>query len=451
QLEDQPIRTSFSASDSYNYEGLNRRADGMLTSMNIQNRAGRQGVAIGADRERLEGTASNNDFGLAAADNLGKRISVPNVGSSAVVSESDGLGTGGVDMTEIPAGVRTGTPGSSPAGAPPVSVSSRAQAAPTAAAAPPAASGGNSGGRLAPASMARASGNSFNASSGSAGGGASGGTAGRRNAPSRPEGYNFSGSMPGGSNVVSAYETLGKGGNGSTFIAGGRGSTSGPGRRSLKDKDNDLKDISKRSADAARNSNRAANEGSRAFLAGGRNSGGMVIDSGEELATTGSTDLETPTDNNLKAIGNWEKQQDDFGDRKAKARKKLTWMWLGTIAGGIALLYAAAFALSALKGPWRWVVAALFLAAIAVPCAFLIKEAVAYKKEFSQGTSDVLMTVVCCLTGMALIGGMTFTCINPDGAKKWLTTKMVKKLIGLASSVGIGLVMSTMMSGFSGK
>ena len=192
QLEDQPIRTSFSASDSYNYEGLNRRADGMLTSMNIQNRAGRQGVAIGADRERLEGTASNNDFGLAAADNLGKRISVPNVGSSAVVSETDGLGTGGVDMTEIPAGVRIGAPGSSPAGVPPVSVSSRAPAAPTA----PAASGGNSGGRLAPASMARASGNSFNASSGSAGGGASGGTAGRRNAPSRPEGYNFSGSMP---------------------------------------------------------------------------------------------------------------------------------------------------------------------------------------------------------------------------------------------------------------
>ncbi len=452
QLEDQPIRTSFSASDSYNYEGLNRRADGMLTSMNIQNRAGRQGVAIGADRERLEGTASNNDFGLAAADNLGKRISVPNVGSSAVVSETDGLGTGGVDMTEIPAGVRTGAPGSSPAGVPPVSVSSRAPAAPTAAApTAPAASGGNSGGRLAPASMARASGNSFNASSGSVGGGASGGTAGRRNAPSRPEGYNFSGSMPGGSNMVSAYETLGKGGNGSTFIAGGRGSTAGPGRRSLKNKDNDLKDISKRSADAARNSNRAANEGSRAFLAGGQNSGGMVIDSGEELATTGSADFETPTNSNLKAIGNWEQLEDDFGDRKAKARKKLTWMWLGTIAGGIALLYAAAFALSALKGPWYWVVAGLFLAAIAVPCFFLIKEAMAYKKDFGRGASDVLMTIICSLTGFALIGGMTFTCIKPDVAKKWLTTKMVKKLIGLASSVGLGLIMSTMMSGFSGK
>lgn len=451
QLEEQPIRTSFAASDPYNYAGLNRRADGLLTSMNIQNREGGKGVAVGADRERLEGHTSKNDFGLAAAENLGKRIAVPDVGSSAVLSATDGLGTGGVDMAEIPAGVGTGAPGSSPAGVPPISVSSQAPAAPTA----PAASGGNSGGRLASASMARASGNSFNASSGFAGGGVSGGTSGGRNAGSSrssgSEGYNFSGAMPSGSNVVSSYETLGKRGNGSTFIAGGRGSTSGPGRRSLKNKDNDLKDISKRSADVARNSNRAANEGSRAFLAGGRNSGGMVIDSGGETVATGSADFETPTDSNLKAIGDWGQQEDDFGDRKAKARKKLTWMWLGTIAGGIALLYAAAFALSALKGPWYWVVAGLFLAAIAVPCFFLIKEAISYQKDFGRGASDVLMTIICSLTGVALIGGMTFTCINPDAAKTWLTTKLVKKLIALASSVGIGLVMSTMMGGFSGK
>ena len=314
-------RSISSVVNTYGYEGLNRRADGMLTSMNIQNRAGRQGVAVGADRERLEGTTSNNDFGLTAADNLEHKFSAPGIGSAARISSSDGLGTGGVDMTEIPAGVRTSTPGSSPAGVPPVSVPSRAPAAPTAAPTAPAASGGNSGGRLAPASITRASGNSFNASSGSAGGGASGGTAGRRNAPSRPEGYNFSGAMPSGSNVVSSYEaSLNGRGKGAKFLPVGRNATVGPGGRTVNESD-DLKRISKMSADVAKDRNRGTVAGARPFLANTATTAGMTFDSGEEPTPTGSTDFSTPESRNLKAIGDWGKKQDEIDQKRANDRK----------------------------------------------------------------------------------------------------------------------------------
>lgn len=328
-------RSLSSISSSYNYDGLNRRADGMLSSMNIQNREGRKGVAVGADRERLEGNRSNNDFGLSAADNLGRRVSVPGAGAAAATSATDGLGSGGVDMVEINAG------SSSRASASGVNVGGVSQGAygnPQAAAG---AASGNSGGQLAHASMARASGNAFNAASGSMGGGSVGGSSGGRGgasgAPSSgSEGYQFSGAMPSGSNVVSMHGDSAGGRVGSSqFMAGGRGAAVGKGRRSLRDKENDLKDISKRSADAAKNSHRSANEGARAFLASSQNSGGMSIESDAETTKGSSADFSTPTNRKLKAIGDWGNAVDKTAEERAKDRnnlgKLLMWSFFATV------------------------------------------------------------------------------------------------------------------------
>lgn len=441
QVEEEAIRSLSSVSSASAYEGLNRRADGMLSSMNIQNREGSKGVAVGADRERLEGTRSKNDFGLSAIDNLENNISLSGVGSAAATSATDGLGSGGVDMVEVGGGRS-----SSRAAVPGVSASSVGQGA----SGVPAGGTTSSGTHLASASMARASGNAFNAASGSMGGGSVGGAAGGRGGASGSrssgsDGYQFSGAMPSGSNVVSAQSAALAGGrtSGSGFIAGGRGSTAGKGSRSLRDKNNDLKDISKRSADAAKNSHRSANEGSRAFLASSQNSGGMSIDGAGETVSTGSADFSTPEASNLKAIGNWGEQQDDYGDRKEKARKQLAWMWLGTLGGGIALLFAAAYALSAIPaGPWKIAAQVAFMAAIIAPCAILIKKALDYQHEFN-GT---MMSVISCLTATALIAGMMFTVLKPDVAKTWLKTHFIKILIGFGTSVGLGLISSTMMS-----
>ncbi|MGN0023834.1 MAG: hypothetical protein ACI351_00150 [Candidatus Avelusimicrobium sp.] len=330
---DIPLRALSSvAASSSAYDGLNRRADGMLTSMNIQNRAGGKGVAVGADRERLEGYTSKNDFGLTAADNLEAKFSASGIGSAARISSSDGLGTGGVDLKEIPAGGETGTMGSSPSGVPSVSVLQGSAATPAAASA----SSSNSGGRLAAASMARASGNSFNATFGSTGGMVSGGTSGGRNAGSSrasgSEGYNFSGAMPSGSNVVSSYETsLGGRGSGSTFLAGGRNANFGRSGRRVNEKD-DLKKISKMSADVAKDRNRGTVAGARPFLANTATSAGMSIDGGADTTTTGSADFAAPESRNLKALGDWGQKQEDNSKERSKARTRLLWMTLALIA-----------------------------------------------------------------------------------------------------------------------
>lgn len=327
------VRALSSVSSSYAYEGLNRKSDGMLSSMNIQNR----GVAVGEDRERLEGNRSKSDFGLSAADNLGRRVSVPGTGSAAATSATDGLGSGGVDMVEINYGAS-----SSRASVPinPGVVSQGAYGGVQQ-------SGGGvvgegSGGKLASASMARASGNAFNAASGSVGGSSSSVASGRGGVSSRAsgsDGYNFSGSMPSGSNVVSAYNGLnGSRMSGSSFMAGGRNATVGRRGGSANGKD-DLKKISKMSADVAKDRNRGAASGARPFLANSATSAGMSIDAEAAAgASAGSADFETPESRNLKAIGDWGQQQEKKVDDRKNARNRLFWMALAMIAATIAAI-----------------------------------------------------------------------------------------------------------------
>lgn len=327
---DLPLRNLSSVASSNAYEGLNRGADGMLTSMNIQNRAGANGVAVGADRERLEGTRSKNDFGLTAIDNLGNTVSIPGAGTAAATSATDGLGSGGVDMVEL-----NGAP-SSRASVPGGNVYAAAQGA---SGAQP--GGRAAGGRLASASMARASGSGLNATSGPIGGSSSGASGRRGGSGSRgsgSEGYQFSGSMPTGSNIVSSYTNAsgGRMGN-SQFLAGGRNASFGRGGRRVNEA-NDLKKISKMSADVAKDRNRGVVGGARPFLANTSTTGGMSIDSATESTGASSADFSTPTSRKLKAIGDWGKQEEQKSNDRSNARTRLLWMTLALIAAAIAAI-----------------------------------------------------------------------------------------------------------------
>lgn len=427
-------RSISSVVNTYGYEGLNRRADGMLTSMNIQNRAGRQGIAVGADRERLEGNTSKNDFGLSAADNLENNFSVSGAGAAARTSASDGLGSGGVDMKEIPA--NNGTRGASASGIPSVSVPQGALGSP--------ASGGNAGGRLASASMARASGNSFNASSGSVGGGASGGTSGGRNGGSSrssgSEGYNFSGAMPNGSNVVSSYEaSLGGRGNTSTFLAGGRNATVGRGGRRVNEKD-DLKQISKMSADVAKDRNRGTAAGARPFLANTATSAGMSIEGGaDESRSAGSADFSAPESRKLKAIGNWGNQEDKKAKERAKDRNRLIKLLMGAFLATVVAIPVGYSLIKAGKdaSPYGWGMVIAGCAVIAAALAVSIWAIVAAGQFAGKWGGSFVSTLTGILGGVCT-AALGLTVAAAFSGKESPLTKFFNKFMPGAKKLAIG-------------
>lgn len=417
------VRPLSSVSAAAGYEGLNRRSDGMLSSMNIQNRAGNKGVAVGAERERLEGSRSANDFGFSTAENLGSRVSVPAVsdtGPASATSATDGLGSGGVDMVEISApSMGSGRAPASP-GTSAVSVQGAVGGGPAA--------GGNSGGQLASASMARASGNAFNAASGSMGGGVSaaggrsgsGARAGAKAKASPSDGYSLSGAMPSGSGVYNGLE--GSRRAGSSFMAAGRDGSVGKGRRSLRDKENDLKDISKRSADAAKNSNRSVNEGSRAFLASSQNSGGMAIDGVGETVTTGSADFETPTDSNLKSIGDWGNKEDDSGKERSDDRNNLIKLLMGAFFATVVAIPLGYYLIKTGKDakPFGWAAVIAGCAVIAAAIGVSIWAIVAAGKFAGKWGGGFLST----LTG--ILGGVCVAALGLTLAAAFSNSKLDK-------------------------
>ena len=440
------VRPLSAVSASTGYEGLNRRTDGMLSSMNIQNREGRKGVAIGADRERLEGSLSNNDFGLTAVDNLGRTVSVPGAGAAATTSATDGLGSGGVDMVEVGGGsssVRVSMPG--------VSSSSVAQGATGG----QVAAGDSSGARLASASMARASGNAFNAASGSMGGGSVGASGGGRGGASGSrasgsDGYQFSGSMPSGSNVVSAHSGLSGVQTGpSHFVAGGRNASVGRGGRRVNETD-DLKKISKMSADVAKDRNRGVVAGAKPFLANSATTAGMSIESGADTTTTGSADFSAPESRNLKAIGDWGQQVDNTAKERSADRRRLTWLLIGSIIATAAAIPSAYALITAGKAasPVGWVKVALGIAILAAAAA-LSTTMLVYAGKYAHKWSGGFLSTI-----SAIIGGVSIVSLGLTAAYAFAGSKMpfgdwvakiMPKLGKAGISAGKGLVKSTAM------
>ena len=384
--EQEKIRSLSSIESGYNYGGMRQAGRDGLTSINVKD--GLNQVATAEERARMEGRGGG-DFGLSAADNVGGSLSSALGGRAADTSDTEGLGMGRNAVTMLEGSSGGVSSGGSRANAGDVSRRTTRGSRD---------SGGADSPQLATASVTRASGSGINASYGGA---SSGGNAGGNSAAggrttgggSGAEGYHFSGAMPSGSDPLSL--SGGNGRSGSTFMAGGRNATTGRGSRS-KGTGNDLKDISKRSADAALNRNRAANEGARAFLASATSSGGMNIDSSVGTTQSGSADFAAPEVGRLKGISNWGDQVTEAETKRDKDRSNLFNLMIAAIAITVIALPIIRYLITAAKeltigaaaaGPmagamlaqaaslrlWGWVVTGIVCAAGALVVAHAIR------------------------------------------------------------------------------
>ncbi|MCQ2410952.1 MAG: hypothetical protein MJ053_05700 [Elusimicrobiaceae bacterium] len=329
-VEEARVRSVSSIAGGSNYGGMFVDGRGNLTSINVKD--GLNQVATAEERARIEnGRTGGGDFGMSAADNVGGRFSSSVSGRAAETSETEGLGMGRNEAVLVGSGARGGNVSGAdvgPVGAIPTGNSTAGSRA--------SAKQGTEGKQLASSSITRATGTGVNNSYGPiTSGGAE--TAGGNTLPGGRvsgggkiggEGYNFSGAMPRGTDPLS----LSGGAQGrSTFMAGGRHGSAGRGSRS-KGTGNDLKDITKRSVEVARNQNRSSNEGARPFLAASTNSGGMSIEGGVETTQTGSQDFEPATTRKLKGIGNWGADAKDETDKQSTHQTIIFALLFGMIA-----------------------------------------------------------------------------------------------------------------------
>lgn len=381
------VRSLSSVASTSAYEGLQRK-DGQLTSTQVYDSLGQ--IANEADRARLEGASgAANDFGLDSLNNLDKNLQ--SVGAAAETGASDGLGMGGNSAVQSgPLGSARGAAG------PNVSASSVANAA----------QGRTQTNTLGTASMARASGSAFNAAASSMGG--SNAPSGKGGLASSGDGYQLSGAMPGSSTAVVALQNGAAAQRGaSSFGAGDRQARTGKGSRAGREA-NDLKDISKRSADAARNVNRSANEGARAFLASTKNSGGLSVVGDVNGEEVGSADFQKAEVKNAKKIRDWGNKQDEKEEARRKARKVLVWLLLSTVAAtalaipfGYGLIRAGK--ITTPVGAWKIAAGLAILAAAAAAASVLIWKAAQYASTYKGGLIPTLGGV---------IGGVAIACLG---------------------------------------
>ena len=420
-------------SSQYQYDGLQQRG-GMLTSINV---GGGENLATAEEIAAREGYA---DFGASTADDAEANLAY-SIGNAAQFNSTEGFGQdkdvdvsfSGTRASGVSGGNGNDAGGVDTAAAPaPTSAPSEAADRP----------------QLTSASMARSnasggtSGNVFNTAS-NAPGSRSGGTGTPSSTGgSAGSGYQFSGAMPSGSSA------MGLGGSssssGSTFIAGSRNGTVGKGSRTNQQK-SELKDIAKRSADAASNAHRSANEGSRAFLAGSRNSGGIGVEEAGEMETASSSDFANDNKRKLKAVGDWAQKQDEKAKKQAKDRKTLTWMFLGLIAATLAvipsafLLIANGRRIMGFGGIAMIIAGCLLVAGVVVLASLLIAKAANYTKEYQS----TFLTVASYVVSAAAYGAMAytlakaFTCAIPGKDEKIALDGFFKMAAGGAKKVGM--------------
>ncbi|MBR4355117.1 MAG: hypothetical protein IKP96_00870, partial [Elusimicrobiaceae bacterium] len=305
------------------------------------------------------------------------------------------------------------------------------------------ASGGTQTSQLAPSSIAHASGSGISSTYG--GSSAAGNSTGATGTSGKTEGYQLSGRMPSGNNIVALNSAAGRGP--SSFNPGGRDATVGKGSRSSGG--NDLKDISKRSAEVARNRNRAANEGSSAFLASSQNSGGMTFDNGMETTETGSADFAAPEARRLKAIGDWGQKEDDRAQKQQKRMSTLFAVLMGLIAATVTLVPIIKALKQLGKTPylgiaanaWAWILAGVLAAAWGVCMA----QAILYGKDYFWPNNDWSWLAF----GALLVGGISIAVIasvvigtkvvegeEAIGKAKGALTMGAKDMVGQVVSVG---------------
>lgn len=396
------------AGSASSYEGLQER-NGQLTSINIVDSSNK--LANPDDVARLGDNGSASRFGLDKVDNVAGSL-----GQAVQLSGSDGLGMNSNVVTEVNSAA-TGEARRYSAGGAVNEAARRAGAA-------------NNASRpvntLTRASMGSVSGgNVFNQASGALGGARANGSA------AGGSDYQFSGAMPSGSNLVSAMDT----GSGARlqptgFMAGGKRTTVSNGKFSRGG--NDLQAIAKRSADVAANSHRGANEGATAFLAGSNNSGGMRVEGGVDVGTTGSADFSTPTNQRLKAVGNATKKAEDEAKKRQKARNTLTALLLASVATtaaaivfGYGLIRAGRTAIPV--GVWSIVAGmAIIAAAAATSIATLVKTG-QYASRFGGGSLPIAAGI---LSGLC-VSALGFTVAAAFSGQESPIAKFMDKISGV--------------------
>ncbi|WP_428054061.1 hypothetical protein [Candidatus Avelusimicrobium stercoris] len=396
------------AGSASSYEGLQER-HGQLTSINIVDSSNK--LANPDDVARLGDNGSASRFGLDKVDNVAGSL-----GQAVQLSGSDGLNMN-ANVATVQENKATGEARRYSAGGAVNEAARRAGAA-------------NNASRpvntLTRASMGSVSGgNVFNQASGALGGArATGSTSGGSD-------YQFSGAMPSGSNLVSAMDTgSGARGQNSGFMAGGRRTTVSNGKFSRGG--NDLQAIAKRSADVAGNSHRGANEGATAFLAGSNNSGGMRVEGGVDVGTTGSADFKTPTNKRLKSVGKATQKVEDEAKARQKARNTLTILLLASVATtaaaamfGYGLIRAGRTAIPV--GVWSIVAGLAIIAAAAATSIATLVKAGQYASRFGGGSLPLVAGI---LSGLC-VSALGFTIAAAFSGKESPIVKFMDKITGV--------------------
>ena len=293
-------------------------------------------------------------------------------------------------------------------------------------------SGGQSS--FAKASMARASGNSFGATSGPISMGGSAGGANGAAGSAGGEGARLSGSMPGGSNIISQMGLDGNAArtNTSSFGAGNR-NTRGRGGRETGTGKGELSDILKKSAAAAANANASSNEGGRAFLASAKSSGGLSVDGTGTVGYATSSDFEAVTAKKLKAIGKRMDAEQAYQEGRERAHKHLQNFFWGMFAASVAGIMAISL-LHKVHHPWVKWVQWILVAGIVVAQEEVIRKVVKFTHNYPDGGTAFTKLMV--ILAPVLVGAAVYSAIKSD-AWSHIWGEIKKKFVGMFGLAGI--------------
>ncbi len=434
QIEaERQVRSLSSISQTSAKEGMQRQ-NGMLTS--IQVRDGRNQLATAEERAAMGGNSALDRYN-ANQRALGNMEA--SFGRAAEFSDADGgLNTGNRDYEEGNTRFSVGNPNVRPTtgnrsgsydGAEDYDGAYRSGGA-----------AGSSPATLAHASMARASGNSFGGTSGpiaSAGSGAgSGNTSGATG-----EGARLSGAMPGGSNIVTQLGLEGaNAGAGTSSFGRDRDARGSRGRRSGSGK-GELDDILKKSAEAAANKNASANEGGRAFLAGGRSSGGLSVDGSGTVGYGTSSDLSSNTGRKLKAIGDRLSAEDAYQKEREAAHKRVQNLFWAMLAASVGLIVG----ISLVKIPWvKW----LMVAGVVAAQATVMTKVIQFTHKYPDGGNAFTKLMV--ILAPVLVGAAVYSAAV-EGAWSKIWNEIKTKFMEMFSLAGIvGTVTGTVGSAAKG-
>ena len=396
-------RSLSSISNAYNYGGLRQTKEG-LSSMNMANLSGGlDGIASAEERARFEAARTGNgQFGLDAADNMGRNVASAMSGSAAEMSDTEGLGMGKNAVV-----MQNNASGSSTTNMP----------------------------QVAPGTVAQQGQNARNARGAS-----------NTLAPASAR-YRLSGAMPGGTNPVSMR---GEGGRNSSGFGAGRNASVGQSGR-FKSTGNDLKDISRQSAKIAANSHRSTTGGAEPFLAAGRVTAGMSFDNSVEETTTGSSDLEMKNlPKQQQALQTWQEKTDLTEEQRAKDRNTLLWWMAGVLGSLVLVVPLACWFMGAAKTPWTSWMAAIgyaLLVCVALAITHMLRVAWLFRKTWDAPTlptiCDVFGAMGYALVTLAAIPG-TRSIITENIGKVWKF--LLQQGISLGSSFGLGKLQQTIFS-----